>query len=204
MEEKKIQIRPLSFNDDLQRVAELIYKTDIYIYPYWFETLDKCKQELPILMQQEGFIFGLKNIDVAVDESTNEILGVICSYKNNDNLNFNYDLLMEKNERYRFTIQNYIKKVLEEIQNADYAYISNVCVHEKARGLGVAGRMIDYVKQKYKNQLLSKIQLDVLTSNSSAIKAYQKSDFDMVGDAFLGFSDPQEDRPEVISMRSRL
>ena len=31
MEEKQIQIRPLSFNDDLQRVAELIYKTDIYI-----------------------------------------------------------------------------------------------------------------------------------------------------------------------------
>ena len=204
MGEKQIKIRPLSFDDDLQRVAELIYKTDIYIYPYWFETLDNCKRELPILMTQDGFIFGLKNIDVAVDDETNEILGVICSYKNDDNLNFNYDLLMEKNERYRFTIQNYIKKVLEEIKSADYAYISNVCVHEKARGLGVAGLMIDYVKQKYKKQLLSKIQLDVLTSNSSAIKAYQKSNFDTVGDVFLGFSDPNDNRPEVISMRSRL
>ena len=85
---KQIVIRSASNNDNLERIAELIYKTDPYIYPYWFENIDNCKKMLPVLMKQDGFIFNLKNIDVAVEKDSNEILGIICSYKNSDNLNF--------------------------------------------------------------------------------------------------------------------
>lgn len=155
-------------------------------------------------MKQDGFIFNLDNIDVAVEKDSNEVLGIICSYKNSDNLDFDYSELEQYNDRYYFTINNYVKKVVNEVKEADYAYISNICVHESARGLGIAGKLINHVKEKYKKQLLSDIQLDVITNNSSAVNAYHKNKFDEVGESFPGFADPSEEKPVVVSMRSKL
>ena len=201
---KQIVIRSASNNDNLERIAELIYKTDPYIYPYWFENIDNCKKMLPVLMKQDGFIFNLKNIDVAVEKDSNEILGIICSYKNSDNLNFDYSKLEQYNDRYCFTINNYLRKVISEVKKADYIYISNVCIHDNARGLGIAGKLINYVKEKYKKQLFSYIQLDVITNNNSAINAYRKNKFNEVGEKFLGFAAPNQEKPTVVSMRSKL
>ena len=201
---RKIIIRKANEDDDLERIAELIYKTDSFIYPYWFGSIENCISILPMFMRKEHFIFNLNNIDVSVDEETNEILGIICSYKNDDNLDFDYTELENYNERFRFTIENYVKKLINEVKNADYAYISNICVHESARGFGIAGRLISYVKEKYKKQLLREIHLDVLINNVSAIKSYQKNNFNVSSSVFKGFSDPCEQKPEVVSMRSDL
>jgi len=38
-----LKIRRATIYDNLQEIAELIYRTDEYIYPYWFETLENCK-----------------------------------------------------------------------------------------------------------------------------------------------------------------
>lgn len=65
-DEEQIVIRRARDGDDLERIAELIYKTDAYIYPYWFENVENCKNILPNFIKQDGFIFNLKNIDVAV------------------------------------------------------------------------------------------------------------------------------------------
>ena len=175
----------------------------LIIYPYWFETLEKCKKELPPLLNKPGFLFNLNNIDVCVDSNTNEVLGIICSYKNDDNLDFDYTQLEQHNDRYNFTIENYIKKVIDEIKKANYAYISNVCVHENARGLGIAGLMLNYIKEKYKKSLITSMQLDVLADNVSAINAYQKNDFQIASEIFEGFSDPSIEKPDVVSMRSK-
>ena len=203
-DEEQIVIRRARDGDDLERIAELIYKTDAYIYPYWFESVENCKNILPNFIKQDGFIFNLKNIDVAVKKDSNEILGIICSHKNSDNLDFDYSQLEQYNERYYFTINNYVKKVINEVKKADYAYISNVCVHENARGLGIAGKLIDHVKEKYKEQLLSEIQLDVIVNNDSAVNAYHKNNFNEVGSTYSGFADPAEEKPVVVSMHTKL
>ena len=57
--ELNLEIRKASLEDDLLRIAELLYKTDPYIYPYWFETLDKCTKELSELLQVDKFIFAI-------------------------------------------------------------------------------------------------------------------------------------------------
>ena len=36
-------IRKATIEDNLKDIAELIYSTDDYIYPYWFETIEKCR-----------------------------------------------------------------------------------------------------------------------------------------------------------------
>lgn len=113
---RKVVIRRANFNDDLERIAELIYKTDAFIYPYWFENIDNCISILPDFFKVPHFIFNLNNIDVAVDGDNNEILGIICSYKNDDNLDFDYTELENYNERFRFTIENYIKKLIMKLK----------------------------------------------------------------------------------------
>lgn len=40
----KIIIRKANKNDNLERIAELIYNVEPYIYPYWFENLENCKK----------------------------------------------------------------------------------------------------------------------------------------------------------------
>ena len=54
--ELELKIRKATTNDNLQEIAELIYCTDQYIYPYWFESLEKCVEELPSLMVLENFL----------------------------------------------------------------------------------------------------------------------------------------------------
>ena len=38
----ELKIRKATIYDNMEEIAELIYSTDEYIYPYWFETLEKC------------------------------------------------------------------------------------------------------------------------------------------------------------------
>ena len=54
--DKKIIIRKANKNDDLERISELIYNVDPYIYPYWFETLENCKKVLPKLILEDNFV----------------------------------------------------------------------------------------------------------------------------------------------------
>ena len=200
----EIIIRPANNNDDLKRIAELIYKTDVYIYPYWFENVENAKEELSQRLLEEGFIFNINNIDVAVDSKTNEIVGIINSYTKNSNLNYDYTNLKNKNERYNFTITNYVEHLVHDIKNAPYAYISNICVHENYRGKKIAKKLINHVKDKYKKQLFDEIYLDVIVNNRSAVTAYEKNGFEVQSDIFTGFAGPDDNEPDVVSMSSKL
>ncbi len=51
-----LYFKKASINDDLEKIAELIFYTDDYIYPYWFETVEKCKSELPRLIQHYHYL----------------------------------------------------------------------------------------------------------------------------------------------------
>lgn len=58
--DEKIIIRKANKNDDLERILELIYNVDPYIYPYWFKNLENCKKVLPKLILEDNFIFNMK------------------------------------------------------------------------------------------------------------------------------------------------
>ena len=58
--------RKATEKDNLKKIAELLYYTDPYIYPYWFENLDKCRIELPPLLIQEKFFFNVNNLYIAL------------------------------------------------------------------------------------------------------------------------------------------
>ena len=117
MDLDKLIIRKPTPEDNLEKIAELLYNTDPYIYPYWFETLEKCKKELPPLLLEKKFFFALDNLYITIDSTNNEIIGVVCILDKNVDLSYDYTKLKEKNERYKFTIENYIMSLVDEVKD---------------------------------------------------------------------------------------
>ena len=118
--------RKATKDDDLRKIAELLYYTDDYIYPYWFKSLKRCKKEMPPLLLKDKFFFNINNLYLAIND--NVIVGLVCVVDKGTDLTFDYSDLKKVNARYAFTIDNYIVGLIEEVKNSDYAYISNVCV----------------------------------------------------------------------------
>ena len=203
MDLNELIIRKPTSDDDLEKIAELLYNTDPYIYPYWFETLDKCKKELTPLLLEKNFFFALDHLYITIDSNNNDIIGVICILDKNDDLSYDYSELKKKNERYKFTIENYIEGLIEEVDNADFAYISNVCVDANYRGKQIGKTMLNYVIDIYKKKLYDYIVLDVLAENPGAIKLYQNLGFEQFTEVFQGFNDPTKKRPDVFSMKTK-
>jgi len=200
----KLSIRKAAREDNLKEIAELIYYTDDYIYPYWFESLEKCQQELPTLLTEENFFFNINNLYLAIDELNNKIAGVICILDNSVDFDYNYDKLRNYNERYRFTVDNYIMGLIKEVKESDFAYISNVCVHKEYRGRHIGNMLVSHVIDIYTKKCFDEIVLDVLAKNPGAIKLYENLGFEQFTEIFKGFSNPKIEKPDVFSMKLKL
>ena len=119
-------------------------------------------------------------------------------------LDYDYSKLKAKNERYCFTVVNYIEGLIKEVRESDFAYISNVCVDEKYRGMHIGNILLNYVIEVYKERLYKEIVLDVLADNPGAIKLYQNLGFEQFTEIFSGFNNPKFDKPDVFSMKTEL
>ena len=186
-----MKIRPLTLSDDLDKVAELIYETDPYIYPYWFKNYTNWKQILIKLIKTKGSIFYYKNIIVAVECYT--IIGIVIVLDDKDVLNYNYLDLLKVDKYFEYTINNYIMHICSNINNN--AYIPNVCVNENHRNKGVGYQLINYVKDNYKKD----ISLHCLSNNKAAIGLYLKCGFQSLITE-KGFNAPHCKKPTIVRM----
>lgn len=202
MSKSNLIVRRPTKDDDLKKIAELLYKTDYYIYPYWFETLDKCMEELPPLLLEDNFFFSLNHLYIALSDDV--IVGLVCILDKSMDLSYDYEELKNKNERYKFTIENYVEGLVKEVEEANFVYISNVCVDENYRGQHIANDMLTAVMDIYKKRLYDHVVLDVLAENPAAIKLYQNLGFKQFTEIFSGFNDPKKEKPEVFSMEVKM
>lgn len=197
----KLKLRKATREDNMKDIAELIYNTDAYIYPYWFGNVNNCVNELSILLLEEKFFFNVNNLFLAIDEENGRIAGVICAVDKNVDLSYDYSELKKVNERYSFTVDNYIMGLIQEVREADFAYISNVCVHKDYRGRHIGNMLVNYVVDIYVERSFKEIVLDVLVENPGAIRLYEKLGFEQIGEIFKGFNGISNDKPEAFSMR---
>ena len=195
-----MEFRKAKDTDNLEKISELLYYTDDYIYPYWFGNVDNCRKELSSLLLQDKFFFNINNLYVAVMD--NEVLGVICIVDKNTDLSYDYSELEKVNERYEFTINNYIKGLIEEVKDASFAYISNVCVDPNHRDLHIGTFLLDNLIKEYRNKMYKEIVLDVLKDNPRAIHLYEKMGFEQEGDIYQGFNNPNSEKPDVLKMKN--
>ena len=202
--ELNLKIRKATALDNLEAIAEIIYYTDNYIYPYWFENVENCIRELSTLLIEDKFFFNVNNLYIAIDEDINRIVGVICVVDKSVDLSYDYSMLREINERYKFTIDNYVMGLIKEVEEADFAYISNVCVHSDYRGKKIGNMLVNHVIDVYVEKCFNEIVLDVLSENPGAIHLYEKLGFEQFSEIFKGFNGTNEEKPDVFSMKINL
>ena len=189
-----INIRYLRLTDNLEQVAELIYKTDPYIYPSWFKNYDSWKDVLVDLIKTKGSVFNYKNIVVAI--SANNIVGILIYLDESCDLTFNYDKYIKVNRYFKYAIKKYVIHLKDNLKQ-DIIYIPNVCVDEKYRNLKIATNLIKFIKNKHKNKSLL---LHCLKKNVPALNLYSKADFKVIKE-LKGFNLLYRIKPKIYEMK---
>jgi ribosomal protein S18 acetylase RimI-like enzyme len=172
-ESKNVTIRPLKDGDDLNQVAKLIYLTDPYVYPNWFDSIEDGIQvirqmiELPTLYNKE-------NITVAVTPE-GFVAGIIISKQSPfiediEHIRAAFKLAGIKiDERTDFVFDAYYAKMGS---TEDGYYIANVAVDDKYRKRGIAIAMMNYIMNGK-----DFCTLECVIANSGSWRLYQRLGF---------------------------
>lgn len=172
-EAKDITIRGVEDGDDINQIAKLIYLTDPYIYPNWFDSIDdgiKVIREmidLPTLYNRE-------NITVAVMPD-GFVAGILVSKQTP----FVEDMAdIEKafklsgvriDERTDFVFDAYYSKMGA---SEDGYYIANIAVDDKCRKRGIAAALTNFILKGKEY-----CTLECVVANTNAWRLYQRLGF---------------------------
>ena len=171
--------------DNVAEIATLIYQTDPYIYPYWFENdINKAIEFLSDKILLEGFIFNYNNLYVAVDKSTNKIVGLVVALDPTVNLDFDYSPYISINKNYKDTIEKYVDECINDVKNNDSMYIMNCTVLDECRGRRIGSKLLGHFISNMERAGFENYRLDCLLHNLRAKNLYHN----------LGFKEMEEVR----------
>lgn len=200
VENEEIEFRRATKNDNFIEIAELIYKTDEYIYPFWFDNnIENAKNILNDLIGTEGFIFNYNNLYIAYDKSTNHIVGILCGLDRTENFEYDYSELENINKTSNFTVKKYLKALITEAKENDFLYISNLCVDKEYRGKKIGTKLLGYFLTQMEKTGYDKFALDCLLHNLRAKNLYHSFGFKEMKE-IVGFDGTNESKVEVVSM----
>lgn len=200
VENEEIIFRRARIDDNIEEIAELLYHTDPYIYPFWFNhDLQEAKKFLVERIKEEGFIFNYNNIYIAYDKTTNHIVGILCGLDNSVNLKYDYSTIENINNNYHFTINHYIKEIINEVVDSNHLYISNICVDKNYRGKHIGTRLLGYFIRQMENAGFETFALDCLLHNLRAKNLYHNFGFREIKE-IVGFDGTENSKVEVVSM----
>ncbi|MBO5714864.1 MAG: GNAT family N-acetyltransferase [Clostridia bacterium] len=167
---QEITVRKLQDGDDINQVAKLIYLTDPYVYPNWFDSIDdgikviRQMIDLPTLYNRE-------NITVAVTHD-GFVAGVIVSKQTPfveeiSHIKQAFKLAGVKiDERTDFVFDAYYAKMG---MSEDGYYIANVAVDENYRKRGIAAAMMSSIIEPK-----SFCTLECVVANTVSLRLYQR------------------------------
>lgn len=172
-----VTVRPLAEGDDLTAVARLIYLTDPYIYPYWFDTEeDGCAViremiDLPTL-------YNRKNVVVAILDGS--VAGMIvsrdCPFKEEMEpiLTAFARAGVPVDERTDRIYRDYYSE-MGDAENGHY--VANVATAPEFRRRGVAAALLKYITERESDMTLECVQ-----ANSGSWRLYQRFGFEIVNE----------------------
>ncbi|MGN0812648.1 MAG: GNAT family N-acetyltransferase [Candidatus Coproplasma sp.] len=166
-------IRKMAAGDDLEQVARLIYLTDPYIYPNWFDSMEDGVKviremiELPTLYNRE-------NITVAVLPD-GFIAGMVVSKQTPFVEDEEYisqafrRAKVQEDKRTKEVFDAYYSKMGGE---EDGYYVANAAVDPAYRKQGIAGALIESVTEGK-----DFCSLECVVANAGAWRLYQRLGF---------------------------
>lgn len=190
MKNLRINFRLSNLKDDINKISEYIYETDMYIYPTiindnekeeWINIISQC-------FKDEENIFYYKNLLVV--EVDNEIQGILCiiqggkEYHFSKNINYSNDLV----NKIQIVEKGYFKPLIVENLLIEGINIINLCIDEKYRHQGLGQQLLSYCFSLFPNQ---KCTLDVIKDNIPAVNLYLKNGF-IIEKEYDGFSGKKE------------
>ena len=174
----EIVVRPMQDCDDRMKVANLIYMTDKYIYPYWFDSAEDGAKVIA-KMTSLPTLYNQKNITVAVAKD-GRIAGVLVScyspvIENEEHIRKAFEEAnVPCDERTHRIFSDYYAKMAED---KDGFYVANIAVDPQFRNKGVASKLITQtIKDK------GTCHLECVIANQGAWKLYQKLGFRITGE----------------------
>lgn len=116
-------------------------------------------------------------------------------------LNYDYSNLEAVNSNYGFTIKNYVKPIIEEVEDfrPDTLYISNVCVDNGYRGKKIGTKLLGYFIKQMEKAGYNQFTLDCLLHNLRAKNLYHGFMFKEMKE-IIGFDGTGHSKVEVVSM----
>ena len=187
-------------NDDTRQIAKLIYQTDPYIYPFWFNNnVEEAQDFLEDKIKMSGFVFNYDNIYVAYDKKSEKIVGIIVAIDPSVDLDFDYKPYF-KNHNYEFTINNYIKECIKEVKEGNSLYIMNCTVLDECRGRRIGTKLIGHFIGNMERAGFENFSLDCLLHNLRAKNLYHSMGFKEIKE-IVGFDGTDTSKVEVVSFK---
>ena len=170
----QVTVVPATLEDDLLTMAELIYYSDIYIYPYLFNGIEEGKKVIAQMIANDT-LYNYKNLLVAKWQG--KVVGVIVYQR--QPVEFSYDVYRSCFEKCSVPFgekAEYIWKNYYALMSEDHAgiYVANVCVASSCRSKGVASHLFKKLFEQDTNCYLECVQ-----ANLPAVKLYQKLGFEI-------------------------
>lgn len=198
-----IILRRARIDDNLEAIARLIYQTDPYIYPYWFDNdVNKAIESLVPLIKEPGFLFYYENFYIAYAKDLKRIVGIVGAIDPTTNLEYDYTNLKAVNERYRFTIENYFEEIISEVREKQYMYLTNVCIDESYRGHRIGSRLLHYFIEQMHEAGFDEIGFDCLMHNLRAKNLYHSLGFKEVAEG-IGFDGTDHSTVEIVFFKKK-
>lgn len=172
-----ITVRKMNGNDDKMQVAKLIYLSDAYIYPNWFESMEIGQRVIAEMMSLPT-IYNMDNITVAVT-SDGFIAGatVSCDSPIKMEEKYLYEAFslagIPSNERTHQIYLDYYAKM----DDPEGHYLANIAVDPSCRKRGIAATMISRVIQEKPY-----CYLECVKDNIGAWRVYQRLGFTILNE----------------------
>lgn len=172
-------IRPITLNDDLTRVAEIIYATDPFLFPYIFGKGPKATEKIKALIALKNNSFSHRFIHGMFDGDI--LLGLYIAYDAKEKTNDEDFTRVFKGLKALglglklLPIMNLLNPPLKNTY-----YLQNLSVHESVRGKGTGKALLKDFYQRALDHGHDTVSLDVALDNDGAMRLYLREGFQLI------------------------
>jgi len=183
-----MEIRFANENDNKKEIAELFYKVDPYIYPYWFNNdMGKGISTLTSLLEDKNSIFTYENCIIAKDGG--KIIGLFSFVPYNKKINKDYSRWDVSFEAHH-VITYYVLDVVENLKEDDVCVLG-LYVDPSYRRKNIATKIFNFFFKNVKSKTYS---LEVLANNLPALNLYNKLNFE-ISKSYNGYNGYKKRKP---------
>lgn len=197
-------IRQFRQDDYLRGAAELIYDTDPFIYPYWQKHSMDFREEVFLLMQEDGFIFNYRNlygVFYQMPSGCEMPVGLLALLDAESQLEYDYSQLQQIDTHHDFVITHYVEKLIAQRRVMPDTALLGVClsIGHQYRQIGLAEQLLRTILTEKATAGYTEFHFDCLQTNSPAMGLYKKLGGRIIGEG-IGFDGTENSNVKIYNM----